>query len=317
MMAVFILPFLGPGFGYDSCMIFISAVHALLTTSARPVFGAYAVTQHNWRWTRWVLLLISVPCTILIALTPETFPPIIKQRIAVKGNKDINSQPPILERAREFAVAGLVRPGHMLFTDPIVSFICLYVAVNCGVLFNFFAAVPYMFEMIHGFSTEQSGLVFLSIVGGSFLGLLTIFACDVLLYRLKAAKYPTGKFLPEHRLYSAMIDSFGLPIGLFWFAWSSKTSVSWASPVIAIVPYAWGNLYVFVATAQYAADPYHGSVVASASNAMTLARYGFAGPFPLFISKSKFAFYLGSPGKTDSDISILNSVRFTGPRLGY
>ncbi|KAJ5114108.1 polyamine transporter 2 [Penicillium angulare] len=266
MMAVFIfMPFLGPGFG--------------------PIFGAYAVSQHGWRWTQWVLLFISVFCAILIALTPETFPPIVKRRIALKGESDSAPPPPVTQRIRQFVVIGLVRPVHMFFTEPIISFICLYVAVNFGVLFSFFAAVPYMVETVYGFNTEQSGLVFLSIVVGSFLGLITIFACDILLYRPKAPRYPPGKILPEHRLYSAMIGSFGLPIGLFWFAWTAKSSVSWASPVVAIVPYAWGNLCVFVATAQYVADTYHGSVVASASSSMTLARYGFAGAFPLFISK--------------------------------
>lgn len=234
-----------------------------------------------------MLLFISVFCVILIALTPETFPPAIKRRIASENGKVIASTPPLLKRSREFAVVGLVRPLHMLFAEPIVSFICLYVAVNFGVLFSFFAAVPYMVQTIYGFNTEQSGLAFLSIVVGSFLGLLTIMACDVLLYRPKARKFPPGKILPEHRLYSAMIGSFGLPIGLFWFAWTSKSNISWASPIVAIVPYAWGNLCVFVATAQYAADTYHASVVASASSAMSLARYGFAGTFPLFISKSE------------------------------
>lgn len=86
--------------------------------------------------------------------------------------------------------------------------------------------------------------------------------------------------LPEHRLYAAMIASFGLPIKLFWFVWTSKSSVSWASTVVSTIPYAWGNLRVFLAIAQYAADAYHGSVVAIASSAMTLARYVSAGAFP-------------------------------------
>lgn len=140
-----------------------------------------------------MLLFISVPCAILISLTPKTSQSIIKQRMAVKGGKDITSQPPLLQRAREFAVAGIVRPIHMRFTESTVSFICLYVAVNFSALFSFFAAVPYIVKTIYGFSTEQSELLFVAISVGSFLRLFTIFACDILLYRPKAAKLPARK----------------------------------------------------------------------------------------------------------------------------
>lgn len=39
---------------------------------------------------------------------------------------------------------------------------------------------------------------------------------------------------------------------------------------------------------QYIVDTYHGSVVASAASANSLARYGFAGAFPLFTIQSMF-----------------------------
>jgi hypothetical protein len=37
---------------------------------------------------------------------------------------------------------------------------------------------------------------------------------------------------------------------------------------------------------QYITDTYHGNVVASAAGANSLARYGFAGVFPLFTIQS-------------------------------
>lgn len=90
-----------------------------------------------------------------------------------------------------------------------------------------------------------------------------------------------------------MIGSLGLPIGLFWYAWSARASVSWASPVVAIFPFAWGNLCVFVSSVQYMSDTYHGTVIASAVSANGLARYGFAGAFPLFTIQSKFILHWG------------------------
>lgn len=75
-----------------------------------------------------------------------------------------------------------------------------------------------MVEKVYSFNVERSGLVFLSIVVGSFIELITIFACDVFIFRPKLRKTPYGKVVPEDRLYAAVIGSFGLPQGLFWFA---------------------------------------------------------------------------------------------------
>ena len=87
-----------------------------------------------------------------------------------------------------------------------------------------------------------------------------------------------------------MIGSLGLPVGLFWFAWTARSDISWASPAASIIVFAWGNLCLFVSTVQYLVDTYRGTTVASAAGANSLARYGLAGAFPLFILQSKFSF---------------------------
>ncbi|KAF4438015.1 hypothetical protein F53441_12867 [Fusarium austroafricanum] len=263
--AVFILmPFLGPGLG--------------------PVIGSFVVEIKGWRWTQWTLIFFSILTMIIaaVAFGHETFHPIIKRRLAKKKGLKVDPPPPLAARLRMFALVAVLRPVRMLFLEPITAFICLYVSCEFGTLFSFFAAVPYTFGRVYQFTLEQSGLVFLSIVIGCVLGLITVILCDVFLYRKQASKYPPNKIPPEHRLYPSMIGSLGLPIGLFWFAWTARPGVSWASPAASMIVFAWGNLSVFVSTIQYITDTYHGSVVASAASANSLARYGFAGVFPLF-----------------------------------
>lgn len=233
------------------------------------------------------MLFFATFTIILGCFIRETFHPVIKRRLAKKRGLEVPPLPPMSERIKTFAVVAAIRPIAMLFTEPIVSFICLYVAINFGTLFTFFGGVPYSFGLVYDFDTEQSGLVFLAIVIGCFLGLATIMACEIFFYRKQAPNYPPNKIPPEHRLYPAMLGCFGLPIGLFWFAWTARKDISWASPAVAIIPFAWGNLCVFVSTIQYISDTYHGNVVASASSANSLARYGFAGVFPLFTIQSK------------------------------
>lgn len=190
-------------------------------------------------------------------------------------------------KLKSSATIALVRPIQMLLTEPIVTFICLYVACEFATLFSFFAAVPLVFQGIYGFGLEDSGLVFLSIVVGCLFGTITVLLCDIFLYRRKAINYQGRQVPPELRLYPSLIGSIGLPISLFWFGWTSRADISWASPLVAMTLFAWGNLCVFVSTAQYVVDTYHGLTVASAMSANSLARYGFAAAFPLFTIQSE------------------------------
>lgn len=138
----------------------------------------------------------------------------------------------------------------MLVTEPIVIFLSLYTAFNFSVLFAFFAAFPYVFKTVYNFSIEESGLVFLSLAVGCFFGLGTVVVCDRLLYqphvRASYAEGRNGVVAPEYRLYPALIGCFFMPISLFWFGWTARSDISWASPVVAAIPFGWANLSIFI-----------------------------------------------------------------------
>lgn len=87
---------------------------------------------------------------------------------------------------------------------------------------------------------------------------------------------------PEHRLYAAMMGSFGIPVGLFIFAWTAEFKLHWIAPIIAAVPFAWGNLNIFNASAMYLADVYGAQYGASAMAANGMVRYTMGAVFPLF-----------------------------------
>jgi hypothetical protein len=79
-----------------------------------------------------------------------------------------------------------------------------------------------------------------------------------------------------------MIGSFGVPIGLFWFGWSACAATHWIVPIIALVPFAWGNLSIFVSAILYTVDTYQAANGASAMAANGLLRHIMGGVFPLF-----------------------------------
>jgi hypothetical protein len=81
-------------------------------------------------------------------------------------------------------------------------------------LFAFFGSYNYVFQEVYHFNQRHIGLAFLGILVGNLLAVMTFLIFDKTLYA-KARVAAKGHPAPEHRLYSAMLGSILLPIGLF------------------------------------------------------------------------------------------------------
>jgi hypothetical protein len=104
----------------------------------------------------------------------------------------------------------------MLLTHlyPLVSLFSLYSGFAFAMLFAFFGSYNYVFQEVYHFNQRHIGLAFLGILVGNLLAVMTFLIFDKTLYakaRVAAQSHPA----PEHRLYSAMLGSILLPIGLF------------------------------------------------------------------------------------------------------
>ncbi|KAH0542316.1 hypothetical protein FGG08_003253 [Glutinoglossum americanum] len=264
--------------------------------SLGPVIGGFAA-QRGWRWTHWTILFFAGFSYLLALMSSETYKKIILRRHAQRIGQPLPSKgnkPSPLARANKFLTATLSRPLHMLVTEPIVFFFSLYVSFAFGVLFAFFAAFPLVFQRVYGFDGAQVGLTFLAIGTGCMLAVVTVVIADLKIYQKLVRKDMEiggdGIIRPEYRLYPAMVGSAGLPISLFWFAWTARSDIHWASPVAAAIPFAWGNLCIFELTrplpqtsaAMYMIDTYSAPTAASALAANGMARYVFGAAFPLF-----------------------------------
>jgi hypothetical protein len=199
----------------------------------------------------------------------ETYKKVILERRAKKRGIE-PAQPTGGAAVKRTVVQNFLRPMHMLVTEvrweyfnlrrllhanstqPVVFFLSLYTAFTFAILFLFFAAIPYVFQRHpYFFTISQTGLVFLAIGLGVMLAGMTGIIVDNKFYQVqhrKAAAAGQMHAQPEHRLYNAMIGSIGIPIGLFWFAWTANGGVHWAVPIVGAVPFAWGNLCLFVST---------------------------------------------------------------------
>lgn len=266
-------PFLGPALG--------------------PAVGGFSAQHKGWRWTQWPLLFLMVPIYLYSMGMKETYKKIILKNRA----KRLNVAPPVQTgptgpAAIKFLITvTLFRPVDMIFTEPIVFFFSLYTAFNFSILFAFFEAFPIVFQGVYHFNNGESGLTFLAVGLGCCIGVGTLIVIDRFWYHTEHHKSHRegrgGVVAPEHRLYAAMLGSFGLPVGLFWFAWTSRENVHWISPVLATIPFAWGNMSIFTAAALYLSDVYGPLNGASALAANGLMRYVSAAAFPLFTVQSK------------------------------
>lgn len=101
------------------------------------------------------------------------------------------------------------------------------------------------------------------------------------IYQEKAAAR-LGKLsrTPEARLFFACVESTLMPVGLFWFGWTSFPSVPWIVPVLALGCATMGIFSIYLATFNYLADTYH-RYASSAIAAQSFCRNILAGVFPL------------------------------------
>lgn len=137
-----------------------------------------------------------------------------------------------------------------------------------------FFAYPYAFGK-RGWQRQIASLSFLSLL----IGILTS-CCAVWIYstryyskRLRAR----GKLFPEDRLPPVMLGSILLPIGLFWFAWTSSPSITWIPQMIAGFFIGSGIMLIFTNGIVYLVDIYL-QASASALAANTFIRsFGAAG----------------------------------------
>lgn len=191
------------------------------------VMGAYIgpSTSVSWRWTEWTMLILSglVVCLVFL-LMPETYAPLLLRRKAkylrrVTGDDRFRSEHEIV-KATLFSrlKVSMTRP-FLMFTEPIILAMTLYLSVVYIVLFTFLIGWPYIFEYTYEISQGLSNIIFISM----FVGLQFTFILIPIVYRmtLKQIKEAESRgegqqFNPEIRLWYAMLGpAVSIPISLF------------------------------------------------------------------------------------------------------
>ena len=228
-----------------------------------PLIGGFAAQAKGWRWTIWTLMIFSgAVLVMLLFLMPETNEHNIlyrrsrRLRVLTK-NKTIRSELDIIGGQLNFVKQverAFIRPFQLAFTEPILLFINLYIAILNSILFSSLDSFPLVFQDIYGFNLGQSGLAYLGLfVGAAFTGPPMYWYTQ---YRLSRQMTEAGQIKPERRLPPAIIGSILAPISILAFGWTARESIHWIVPIASSTLFGMAIVLLMYAILNYLPDAY-------------------------------------------------------------
>ncbi|GAD94284.1 MFS transporter [Paecilomyces variotii No. 5] len=252
-----------------------------------PVIGGFLGENAGWRWVQGFLGaftgVIWISCSLLV---PETYAPLLLRKRAAKlsqvtgkayaSNLELQAGKITV---REAFTGALSRPWILLFAEPIVLLLSVYMAIVYGTLYMLFSAFPIVYQKQRGWSPGIGSLPFMGVMTGMMMA-VAYNMWDNKRF-VKIYKQHRGFAPPEARLPPTMIGGIMIPIGLFWFAWTCGLNVHWIVSIIAAAPFGFGMVLVFLGVMNYLIDAYT-IYAASVLAANSIIRSAFACAFPLF-----------------------------------
>ncbi|KAI0630260.1 MFS general substrate transporter [Trametes polyzona] len=251
-----------------------------------PLMAGFVVQNTDWRWCYRVLLIWQFVQNVLLVLcVPETYVPVILKRKAQKLRKSTGNEKYYapLER-QEHSLARMIlnscsTPFKLLMTDRMALALDVWSALLLGILYLAFQAFPIIFEDVHGFDIQSTGLAFLGIGVGITSALCTQPYWNRR-FRQEAIKRG-GHPPPEVRLLIAQCGGILAPAGLFIMAFTTYKQAHWMGPIFGSGLFGAGMYYIYAGVFTYLVTAYR-PIAASAMAANSALRSSFAAVFPLF-----------------------------------
>lgn len=253
-----------------------------------PFIGGFIVESSlGWRWTSWLTAIMGWVAFILDFLfLEETYPPVILVSKAAElrrrtKNWGIHAKQEEIEiDFRELLNKNFSRPLRLLFTEPIVLLLSIYMAFIYGLLYLFLTAYPIVFQRIHHMTPGIGGLPYFGMIAGQLLAGVYVALSQPAYNRKLTAN--NGVPIPEWRLPPVIVGGVSFAIGLFWFGWSGyKPTIHWIVPTLSGLFTGFGLLAIFLQSLNYLVDAYL-MFAASAIAANTFLRSLAGAGFPLF-----------------------------------
>lgn len=257
-----------------------------------PITGGFLAEAAGWKWVDAMTAIFAGAMWVIGGLIiPETYSPYLLIRRADKlskmtGRVYVSKLELVKGRKKPstlFRIA-MTRPYIFLVMEPIVLSLSVYMAIVYGTLYLIFSGFPVVFESERHWSQGISGLSFVANMLGQIAALVSYSVFFDQRYR-RALERARGPLPAEERLKPALVGCLLLPVGLFWFAWTTYSSIPWIVPMIGSAIFGFGQVLVFLSIMNYLIDSYTiYSASTMAANAVLRAVFAAAllvSPFPL------------------------------------
>ncbi|KAJ5193520.1 hypothetical protein N7449_009662 [Penicillium cf. viridicatum] len=230
----------------------IFAAATFIGPVAGPIVGGFVTISYlGWRWTEYITAIWAfVMAGIGVLVIPETFEgTLLKQRARRLRTKTKNwaLHAKVEEKVvspRDITVRYLLRPFQMLLQEPILLLLTLYVGFIYGFLYLCFVAYPISFQEERGWNDGVGALPFVAVICGVFFACLIIVVFSLTRYRTFIIR--NGRVQPEERLLPMIVGGIILPVGMFWFGWTSNSHITWVPQVISGAFLGSGVLLIFL-----------------------------------------------------------------------
>ncbi|KAK3344435.1 major facilitator superfamily domain-containing protein [Lasiosphaeria hispida] len=258
-----------------------------------PFIGGFIVESYlGWRWTSYILSFMGfLAFGLNLLFLEETYPPVILiAKASELRRRTLNwgihaKQEEIEVDFRELITKNFLRPMRLLFFEPIVTLLSIYMAFLYGLLYLFLTAYPFVFQGVHHFTPGIAGLTFFGVILGQVIAGITVLLQQP--WYQRKLKANNGVPIPEWRLPSVIAGGIAFSGGLFWFGWSGyRADIHWIVPTLSGILTGFGLMSIFLQALNYLVDAYL-MFAASAIAGNTFLRSLAGAGFPLF---SKYMF---------------------------
>ena len=260
----------------------------LLGPAIGPIAGGFVTEYSTWRWGFYATSIADAVIQISgLFFLQETYPPKLLLNKAKKlrketGNKELHTEFESPDRTLlKILSTALVRPFRLILTQVVIQVLALYMAFIYGTMYLVLTTFPGLWVNQYNESIAISGLNFISMGLGFYIGAQSAARANDLIYARLKARSKDQKGQPEFRIPTILPGSILVPIGLFIYGWTAEYRTHWIGPNIGICIFCIGTIVAFQGLQTYIVDSYTryaASAVAAATVLRSLAGFGF----PLF-----------------------------------
>ncbi|GAA95213.1 uncharacterized protein L969DRAFT_15311 [Mixia osmundae IAM 14324] len=284
------------------------ALSAFAFTGLGPVALGYPAMILGFRWVNWIMFAASACFSVFVIFAnQETRASVLLSRKAKRLRAETGDDryqclaDADKESFRIMMSVSLTRPLRLLFTEPILAALALWISMAWGTLYLLLEGIPIVFGQVYGFNLGEQGLVFSTQIVGSLLGV----GLDV--WSNRKYLHNVARKGPEARLYIALVAAVCFPLGYWLYTWLSWSSVHWIAPSIGLTIAYIGLFGTYLAVFNYLSDAYT-LYASSALAVMSFCRNVTGAVFPLFASQMYDALGIHGAGSLLAAVATLLGV---------